>query len=92
MKVIAKGRNVLELEIEEDEGFLNALQTLLSEDNNVELAYCTTDHPLTGKPKFFIRTKKGSPKEALKRAIRKFAKELSSFETEFKKAVKKAEK
>ncbi|MEW6069209.1 MAG: RpoL/Rpb11 RNA polymerase subunit family protein [Candidatus Thermoplasmatota archaeon] len=92
MKVITKSRNILEIEVEEDEGFLSALQSLLLEDSNVELAYCIRDHPLTGKPKIFVRTKKGSPKEALKKATRKFAKELDIFEAGFKKAVKISEK
>ncbi|MDI6708466.1 MAG: RpoL/Rpb11 RNA polymerase subunit family protein [Candidatus Thermoplasmatota archaeon] len=92
MKVLSKDRKVIELEVDEDLGFLNALEVLLLEDSNVELAYCTTDHPLTGKPKIFIRAKKGSPKEALKKAVRKFAKELNGFEAEFKKVVAKAGK
>jgi DNA-directed RNA polymerase subunit L len=90
MKVIDKNKNTIELEVDEDEGFLNALQSLLLEDSNIELAYWTRTHPLTGKPKIFIRTKSGSPKEALKKAVRKFTKEVNSFESELNKAFTKA--
>lgn len=89
MKVISKAKNMLEVEIDEDEGFLNVLQAKLLEDSNVELAYYTIPHPLTDKPRVFIRTKKASPNSALKKAVRKFSKEIDDFEKQFKKAVKK---
>ncbi len=80
IKFISKTKDVLEVEVDEDEGFVDTLKEKLLQDRNVEMAYYTIRHPLTDKPKLFIKMKKGSSEEALKKAVRAYTKEIADFE------------
>lgn len=80
VKFISKTKDALEVEVGEDEGFINALKEKLLQDRNIEMAYYMIGHPLTDKPKLFIKMKKGSSEEALKKAVRAYIKEIADFE------------
>ena len=81
MKFIKKSEKGNELFFElqgEDHSFSGLLMASLLEDKDVEEANYTIPHPLIGEPQFYIKTKKGSPREALKRTLKKMHKDLSS--------------
>ena len=73
INVVQKEENELKIEIEgEDHTFCNALQTVLFEDEDVELAGYTISHPLTSNPVFYVRMKgKRKPVDALREAAEK---------------------
>jgi len=84
LKTIKKTKNELELEIiDENETILNPITHILSENKDVEYATCMTDHPLSNKRRLFIRTIKGSPEEALKKAIKYLDDEIKKFGKSF---------
>ncbi len=90
LKTIKKTKNELELEIiDENETILNPITHLLSENNDVEYAACMTDHPLSNKRRLFIRTTKGSPDEALKKAVKHLDDEIKKFGKNFETAKSK---
>ena len=81
-------RTKTELEIEvinEDETILNPIAFILSNDENVEYATCMADHPLSNKRRLFIRVKKGTPDEAVKKAVKYLEKEIKTFGKKFEK-------
>lgn len=60
----------MRFEIEgEDHSLSGILVTKLLENKDVEMAQYDIDHPLIGKPTFYIKMKKGEPRDALKKAI-----------------------
>ncbi len=89
LKILKKEENELKLEIVgETHTFCNLLQNLLLEDESVEMAGYTIPHPLTASPIIYIRTKKGKPTTALKRAIKKIKKINMDFTSAYEKALK----
>ncbi len=69
IKVLERRKNLLKIELEgESHTFCNALQEALLQDEDVELASYHTPHPLAANSIVTVRTKKGSPEEALARA------------------------
>lgn len=76
--VAAKGKNELTLEIDEaDDTLLYTLITRLLEDADVSEAKYAIHHPQLDKPTLYLRTKKGKPKTALKRAAESLAKDFA---------------
>ncbi len=88
LKVVSKDKNTIEIEVEKDETFVNALREKLVSDENVESAICSTGHPMIDKPKIFVRVKKGKPVSALEKAVKKLGKEIEDFKTAFEKTEK----
>ena len=81
MKFIKKTEKANEMTFElkgEDHTFSGLLVSSLLEDKNVEEANYTIPHPLIGQPEFYIKVKKGKPREALKKSLKKLKKDLSS--------------
>ena len=81
MKYVKKSEKGNELVFElqgEDDTFSGLLVAKLLEDSNVEEANYHISHPLVGNPEFYIKTKKGSPKDALKKALKALKKDLNS--------------
>jgi len=78
-----KSEKTLELEIiahGETHGFCNALRSILMEDNDVEYAVYSIDHPLIGEPIITIKTKRGKrPRKVLKKAAKKLQKNSEEF-------------
>lgn len=65
--------------------FCNVLKEELKENKNVEIATYNINHPLQGKPKFFLETNKSEkPKDALQKAVKSLKKKNSDLLTAFK--------
>lgn len=63
-----------------DHTFCNALKDELQKNDSVTVSTYTISHPLVGKPKFFLETKKGEkPSNALNKAIEGIKKNNASF-------------
>ncbi len=68
----------------------NLLCTELYKDENVVSAAYNIEHPLTGSPKLYVRTKKGkSPKRALVDAADRIVDELEDLHKQLQKTLKK---
>ena len=81
IKTIESTKDVLEIEVlGENETLLNPLKVKLLADDDVELAEYIIEHPFLTNPKIYIRTKKGEPAAALKRALKALHKEFLDFE------------
>ncbi len=81
MKFVKKSEKDNEMVFElqgEDHSFSGLLVSALSEDKDVEQATYTIPHPLVGNPEFYLKTKKGKPKEVLKKVLKSLKKDLSS--------------
>ena len=52
----------------------------LLQDDDVEVAVYDLHHPLVGQPHIHLKVKKGEPREALKKALKKIKGELSDLE------------
>ncbi len=90
LKTIKKTKTELELEIiDENETILNPITHILSENKDVEYATCMTDHPLADERRLFIRTIKGSPEDALKKAVKHLDDEIKKFGKNFETAKSK---
>lgn len=84
LKTIKKTKTELEIEIiDENETILNPITHILSENEDVEYATCMTDNPLASKRRLFIRMKKGSPVDALKKAVKYLDDEIKKFGKNF---------
>jgi len=80
LKTIKKTKTELEIEItDENETILNPIAHILSENKDVEYAACMADNPLADKRRLFIRMKKGSPDDALKKAVKYLDDEIKKF-------------
>ena len=60
----------------EDHTFCRLLLNALLEDKAVEFAKYHIDHPLAGKPVFYVRVKSGTPRGALKDAAKEIKKKI----------------
>ncbi len=76
MKIIKNEKTELEIEVEEDIGFLNLLVDRLLREENIEVAQYTKDHPMVGNPVLYIKTKSKAPKTVLKSALKELKKEV----------------
>jgi len=77
MKILKNEKTELEVEVEEDLGFLNLLVDRILREENVEIAQYTKDHPLTGNPILYIKTKSKSPKTVLKSVLKELRNEVN---------------
>lgn len=91
LKILKKTKNELKMEIDgEGHTFCNVVQKALLEDKRVDLAGYDIPHPLTAKPKFYVRTKRRSKPEAVfKHAVKEVQKDTKAFRVAFDKALKK---
>lgn len=78
-----KTDKTLELELVahgESHGICNALRDKIMEDDDVEYAVYSIDHPLIGEPIMTIKTKRGKrPRKVLLKASEKLKKETEDF-------------
>ncbi len=85
LKVQEEKNNELIIEIEGEEHSFPALVAwALLQDPNVEFAVYDKEHPLVGNAKLYIKTKRGNPWDALKKAV-------STIESEFAELLKLTE-
>ena len=88
IKTLESTKDTLEIEvIGENETLLNPLKVKLLLDEDVDLAEYIIEHPFLSTPKVYIRTKKGDPTAALKRALKALHKEYKDFEKALEDAV-----
>ena len=86
LKTIKKTKTELELEITgEDETILHPITHILLQNDDVEYAACMADSPLATKKHLFIRVKKGSPEDVLKKAVKYLEDEVKDFASNFEK-------
>jgi len=84
LKTIKKTKNELEIEvIDENETILNPIIHILLGNEDVEYATCMADHPLDNKRRLFMRVKKGTPNEILKKAVKQLGDEIKKFGKNF---------
>lgn len=88
LKIVSKEKNMIEIELEKNETFVNALREELVSDDNIESVICTVGHPMLDKPKIFVRVKKGKGASALEKAVKNLGKKTEEFRTAFEKAEK----
>lgn len=85
MNIKTKEPHYIEIEITEvDRAFPEALRELVLEDDDVEFASYTVDHPQVGIPLFIVRTKKKNPTIVINHALKLLHKQVSSFKDEVK--------
>jgi DNA-directed RNA polymerase subunit L len=86
LKTIRKTKTELELEITgEDETILHPITHILLQNADVEYAACMADSPLATKKRLFLRVKKGSPEDILKKAVKYLEDEIKLFGKNFDK-------
>jgi len=90
IKVLKREANELKFELEgEGHTFCNLLQKVLLENGEVEMAGYHIDHPLTGKPVVYVKTKGSkSPEKVLVEAAEKIKHMRKEFEEALNKALK----
>ena len=80
LKTIKKTTKELELElIGENETILNPIVEVLLENKDVDYASYFTDHPESNKRRLYLRVKKGSPEDHLKKAVKYLEEEVKDF-------------
>lgn len=79
IKKISDKKNEMEFElIGGDHGISTLIVSKLLKNKDVELAKYNIPHPQIGHPIFYIKTKKSSPKTALKKSLDEVMKDLRS--------------
>ncbi len=79
LRIVSTSEGDIEVEGGFDETFARILVSELLEMDDVEMAECIVEHPLTSSPKIYLRAKKGAPRDLLIKAakrIRERSKEL----------------
>ena len=80
MKFVKKTEDKDEMTFElqgEDHTFSGILVSQLLENKDVEIAQYNIPHPQVGEPEFYLKVKKGKPKDVLKKAVKEPEKEIS---------------
>lgn len=86
LKTIKKTKTELELEIiGEDETILHPITHILLQNPDVEYAACMSDSPTAKKKRLFVRVKKGTPEDILKKAVKFLEDEIKQFGKNFEK-------
>lgn len=78
IKVIDNKKNVLEFEVIGEKTILNPLKYKLLENKKVASVDWRIDHPLLANPRFYLKTKEGTPKTILLKALRDLKKDSST--------------
>lgn len=90
LKVVKQEDNTLVLELaDETVTMTNVLRGELWEDKNVSEAAQIKEHPYLANPRIFVKTSRGKPQTALKKASDSVMKKTEEFADQFKKAIKK---
>ncbi len=81
-------KNKIELKIiGEDHTLCNILRRELWNDNDVDVAAYTIDHPLVSDPIMLVETKKSDPKKALLNAADSLKKQIEELKKSFSSAI-----
>jgi len=85
-KILRKTKHELELELKgEDHTFLNALKSVLLQNEDVKIATYDIEYPGVSDPVLYMRTKDTNPIEALKDASALLSRQCDEFKRKFKK-------
>ncbi len=88
-EIVKNEKNYLEFFLKgERYTFPNILKSRLLEDPDVTFVANKLEHSLLDKTHFVLRTDRKAPKKALEEALKKIEKDLDSFESGIKKALK----
>ncbi len=80
IKIIEDKKDRITFELHgEGHTLCNALKNELITDKNVEFATYNIAHPLIGIPEMIVKTKSGSPRDALKSAVDRLKKRNKDF-------------
>jgi DNA-directed RNA polymerase subunit L len=80
-KVVSNKKDELKFELRgEDHTFSALLVDKLLDDKSVDIAQYNIPHPLIGEPVFYIKTKKGKPEAALKKALADLKKDVKKLQ------------
>ncbi|MBD3210829.1 hypothetical protein GF318_05590 [Candidatus Micrarchaeota archaeon] len=84
VKVLAKEKNVLELELEGgDRSLAQVIAERLNQEKDVDFAAYKVDHPLVSDPRLYVRTKKGDPVKLVLDTLKEIKKEVADFRKQF---------
>jgi len=91
LNIVREEEGYLELDFGgEGHSLLNLLQSVLTQDPDVEMAGYTKPHPLMDRSRLFIKTKKGkNPQAVLKRAAKRAGKQMVEFLDAFEESLGK---
>lgn len=89
VKILERDKNLLRLEIEEEGHTLsNFLQTLLLQDDEVDIAGYDKHHPLMEKVVLYLRTRGDTPpEEILRRAVERGREAAEEFRSIFEREI-----
>ena len=80
-KLVNKKKHEIDFELKgETHLFSKLLVSKLLEDKEVDVAQYHVDHPLIGKPIFYVKTKKEDPEAALKKAVKGIKKDIETLQ------------
>ncbi len=84
LTIIKENEKEIKFEVDETHTFCNLLQTILLEDENVEIAGYDVPHPLFKKAVFYLRVSgKETARETLRKAIEKLKSQTEEFMKKF---------
>lgn len=90
LKIVKKENKTLIVETAgESVTFCNMIANELWEDKSTSEAAYIRDHPYLSQPRIFVKTSRGLPENALKKAASRLQKKIAEFGESFKKASKK---
>ncbi len=86
IEILEEEKNKIKFKVKgETHTILNLIRNELFNDESVEFAGYTIEHPLVKDAIFTVSMSKGTPRTAIKKAIERLQKKLSKLETEIKK-------
>ena len=89
VKILVNEKNVVEVDLGDmDQSLAQLLVEKLNEDKDVDFASYKVEHPLTGTPKIFLRTKKGDASKLLLEKLDEVKNEVLDFKKQFSDLVK----
>ena len=85
IEILEEEKTMLKFKIKgETHTLTNLLKKELFNDNSVEFAGFTIEHPLKGEAIFVVKTVRKNPKKALNDAVERIQKQLADFEAQVK--------
>ncbi|MBI5046609.1 hypothetical protein HZC07_02660 [Candidatus Micrarchaeota archaeon] len=79
VKILINEKNVLEVELDSDQSLAQLIAERLTKESDVEFAAFKKEHPIIGRPKIYLKTKKSSPVKLLLEVISQVKDEMSDF-------------
>ncbi len=83
MEILKDTPTELEIKVTKEHTFYNLLREYLLSNVDVELVIYSIVHPLRDDAKLYIKTKSGTPKIALKNALKKITTDIKEIEKNY---------